>query len=67
MAHRANVDGGFFTFDAAAVIKDDRAFVPLEFFSKILGAKVEWVQKDKTVQITKGNFVGGIPRHLIKN
>ncbi|MDF9413196.1 hypothetical protein E1B06_16055 [Brevibacillus laterosporus] len=66
-ANRANVDGGFFTFDAAAVIKDDRVFVPLEFFSKILGAKVEWVFKDKMVQITKGKIVGGIPVHLINN
>lgn len=39
-------------FDTKAVLKQDRTFVPLRFVSETLGAKVEWFDKLRIVEIT---------------
>lgn len=38
-------------FDATAVIKEDRTFVPLRFISETLKAQVEWVEETRIVNI----------------
>lgn len=40
------------TLDTAAVLKEDRTFVPLRFVSEILGATVGWDENTNTVSIT---------------
>jgi hypothetical protein len=55
---KANVNGKVVTFDAAAVIKQNRTFVPLRFVSETFGAKVEWFPSERLVNITTGSQVG---------
>ncbi|WJQ79832.1 copper amine oxidase N-terminal domain-containing protein [Brevibacillus brevis] len=48
----ASLNGRQVTFDAPAVLKDARTFVPLRFISEAFGAKVEWVASERLVKIT---------------
>lgn len=48
----ATVNGKTVTFDAPAILKGDRTFVPLRFISETLKAKVEWVAEKNLVVIT---------------
>lgn len=56
--NKAEVDGKQVTFDAKAVIKDNRTFVPLRFVSESFGADVDWMEKERLVVITTGNGAG---------
>ncbi|MCC8438721.1 copper amine oxidase N-terminal domain-containing protein (plasmid) [Brevibacillus sp. M2.1A] len=56
--NKAEVDGKQVTFDAKAVIKDKRTFVPLRFVSESFGADVDWVEKENLVVITTGDGAG---------
>ncbi|CAI8943472.1 Copper amine oxidase N-terminal domain-containing protein [Brevibacillus sp. IT-7CA2] len=56
--NKAEVDGKQVTFDAKAVIKDDRTFVPLRFVSESFGADVDWVEKESLVVITTSEGAG---------
>jgi len=49
----AKVNGKKVTLDSSAFIENDRTYLPLRFVSENLGAKVEWVAKDRKVIITK--------------
>ncbi|WP_134687529.1 copper amine oxidase N-terminal domain-containing protein [Brevibacillus migulae] len=55
---KATVDGKQITFDAAAIIKDNRTFVPLRFISESFGADVDWLTKERLVVITTGDGAG---------
>lgn len=50
--NQANVNGVVKKFDAKAVLKNNRTFVPLRFVSETLGAKVEWNEAERTVAIS---------------
>lgn len=56
--NKAEVDGKPVTFDAKAVIKNDRTFVPLRFVSESFGATVQWNEAQRLVTITTGNGTG---------
>ncbi|MBO8164220.1 MAG: copper amine oxidase N-terminal domain-containing protein [Brevibacillus sp.] len=56
--NKAEVDGKQITFDAKAVIKNDRTFVPLRFVSESFGATVTWDEAQRLVTITTGNGAG---------
>ncbi|WP_126430027.1 copper amine oxidase N-terminal domain-containing protein [Brevibacillus marinus] len=56
--NKAEVDGKVVTFDAKAVIKNDRTFVPLRFVSESFGATVTWDEAQRLVTITTGNGAG---------
>lgn len=56
--NKAEVDGKQVTFDAKAVIKDNRTFVPLRFVSESFGADVDWMEKERLVVITTGDGAG---------
>lgn len=56
--NKAEVDGKIVTFDASAVIKNDRTFVPLRFVSESFGATVQWDEAQRLVTITTGNETG---------
>jgi len=58
---KALVAGKTITFDAKAVLKDNRTFVPLRFVSESFGAKVQWIEKERLVLITTGNGSGTVP------
>jgi hypothetical protein len=47
----ATVGGKAVTLDQPAMIIDQVTFVPLRFLSEALGAKVEWLAADRTVDI----------------
>ena len=47
----ATVGGETVTLDQPAMIVDRRTFVPLRFLSQALGAKVDWLTADRTVEI----------------
>ncbi|MFN7137956.1 MAG: copper amine oxidase N-terminal domain-containing protein [Limisphaerales bacterium] len=49
---KATVAGKQITFDAAAVIRDSRTFVPLRFVSEAYGAQVEWMAAERLVEIS---------------
>ncbi|MGG4461963.1 copper amine oxidase N-terminal domain-containing protein [Brevibacillus porteri] len=59
--NKAEVDGKQVTFDAKAVIKDNRTFVPLRFVSESFGADVDWMDKERLVVITTGDGTGAVP------
>lgn len=46
------VNGEKVQLDQGAIIKDGRSFVPSRFISERLGAKVDWIPKEKEVIIT---------------
>ncbi|WP_010243715.1 copper amine oxidase N-terminal domain-containing protein [Acetivibrio cellulolyticus] len=48
---KAVVNSAEVTFDAAAIIVQDRTFVPLRFVSEALGSSVNWIQATRTVDI----------------
>lgn len=43
------VDNNIVAIDTAALIKNDRTFVPFRALAEAFGAKVEWNEKDRTV------------------
>ncbi|QNU67816.1 copper amine oxidase N-terminal domain-containing protein [Ruminiclostridium herbifermentans] len=45
--------------DTAAIIKDDRTFVPAKYIAESFGASVEWDSSIKTVYITTGTLKTG--------
>jgi hypothetical protein len=51
----ATVGGETVTLDQPAMIVDRRTFVPLRFLSQALGAKVDWLTADRTVEIVTGS------------
>ncbi|MBN6187756.1 copper amine oxidase N-terminal domain-containing protein [Aneurinibacillus sp. BA2021] len=51
-SNTAMVNGKPVTFDAPAVLKGVRTFVPLRFISEAYGAKVDWDAKTGVVKIT---------------
>jgi len=53
---KALVNGERFLFDQAAVLKEGRTYVPLRFVSEVYGAKVNWLQKERTVLIENGQI-----------
>lgn len=58
----AVVNGKELNFDAAAIIVQDRTFVPLRFVMETLDASVNWEEKTRTVEIRtdiyeKGGFI----------
>ncbi|UFJ41325.1 copper amine oxidase N-terminal domain-containing protein [Brevibacillus humidisoli] len=56
--NKAEVDGKVVTFDAKAVIKNDRTFVPLRFVSESFGADVDWIADQRLVVITTDDGAG---------
>ena len=46
------VDGKYQTLDTAPYIKQDRTYVPIRALSEGFGAKVEWINGDRSVIIT---------------
>ena len=46
------VDGKYQTLDTAPYIKQDRTYVPIRALSEGFGAKVEWINDDRSVIIT---------------
>ena len=46
------VDGEYQTLDTAPYIKQDRTYVPIRALSEGFGAKVEWINDDRSVIIT---------------
>ncbi len=50
-AQKAKINGTETTLAMPATIRDGRTFVPIRFISEAFGAKVEWVAKEKTVNI----------------
>lgn len=48
---KATVNGSEITFDTSADIVQSRTFVPLRFVSETLGAKVGWIEEQKTTYI----------------
>jgi len=48
----ASVNGRRVELDAAPIIIEDRAMVPLRAMSELLGASVEWFEQAQTVEIT---------------
>lgn len=51
----ASVNGSRVALDAPAMVVEGRAFVPIRFVADVLGAKVTWDQKSRTVTILKGS------------
>jgi cell wall-associated NlpC family hydrolase len=51
---QAIVNGNTITFDSSAEIQDNRTFVPLRFLSETLGAKVNWDNNQRLVDIHVG-------------
>lgn len=49
----AEVNGKTVMLDLAAVIKNNRTYVPLRFVAESLDAEVDWNSVEKTVEITK--------------
>lgn len=48
----ALVNGKKVNFDTKAELKNSRVMVPLRFISEVLGAKITWDEKSRTVEIT---------------
>lgn len=48
---RATVSGKQINFDAAAILHNNRTFVPLRFISEAYGAKVDWLAAERLVSI----------------
>ncbi|SHM29335.1 Copper amine oxidase N-terminal domain-containing protein [Caldanaerovirga acetigignens] len=48
----ALVNGKKVNFDTKAELKNSRVVVPLRFISEVLGAKITWDEKSRTVEIT---------------
>lgn len=57
-ANRAKVGDRWVPLDQPAMIIDNSTFVPLRFLSESLGAKVDWLTADRTVEIVT-NKSGG--------
>jgi len=49
--NKADVNGKTISFDTTAVLQNNRTMVPVRFISEALGAKVGWIQENKTVVI----------------
>lgn len=47
----ATIDGKPVSLDQPAMIIDQVTFVPLRFLGEALGAKVDWLQADRTIDI----------------
>lgn len=47
------------TLDQPAMVIDRRTFVPLRFLGQALGAKVDWLTADRTVEIVTGEAEKG--------
>ncbi|QDX91009.1 hypothetical protein EEL30_00630 (plasmid) [Brevibacillus laterosporus] len=57
---KALVNGQEITFDAQAVVKNDRTYVPLRFVSESFEARVTWSNSEKLVRIYTKNWTGAI-------
>lgn len=57
---KAVVDGQEITFDAHAVVKENRTYVPLRFVSESFEARVTWSNSEKLVRIYTKNWTGTI-------
>lgn len=49
--NKADVNGKTIVFDTKAVLQNNRTIVPVRFISEAFGAKVDWNQETKTVEI----------------
>lgn len=52
----ATVNGQRWALDTAAIMKEDRTFVPLRFVSEIMGATIGWDESTNTVSITDSSI-----------
>ena len=50
---KATVNGKEVSLDSPAFIENDRTYTPVRFIAEALGAKVEWLEKEQKVIITK--------------
>lgn len=50
--NKATVNGKIVTFDTSAEMKNGRTMVPLRFVSEVMGAKIDWDENTKTVNIS---------------
>ncbi|MED1790556.1 copper amine oxidase N-terminal domain-containing protein [Brevibacillus laterosporus] len=57
---KALINGQEITFDAQAVVKDARTYVPLRFVSESFEARVSWSNSEKLVRIYTKNWTGAI-------
>lgn len=54
---KATVSGKPITFDASAILHQNRTFVPLRFVSEAYGAQVEWKAAERLISIQTGTPV----------
>jgi hypothetical protein len=71
---KATINGKTFAFDAAVQLRESRTFVPLRFVSEAFGERVDWLEGERIVAITKvpaymqpmtqGEYIAGLVKAL---